>query len=338
MCTNPERSRVQKQVWWWRRERGRTRRADDDDYDDDCPCFHRNWVSWHWWTRRVTSPKPQTTPYWRSCTASTRYAFFCFRSVFIRVLTLAGINNKTVSLPLAAEKLFLCEATCCCALLWGQTLCRRGETTFSCHRYFIFIWSVFSQKHLDLNLNSCKEILRPHAVVVVSPPVSSLTPPAVCCRWCTTWGGCWRRTETLSETTSSTCWGRAGRSQLRRLFLHFYSCDWVWNWAQGWMPCSGARWSDSPDVPGWTGTHEPVPKPSLILLACHIYIVSAYMLSDMKTVILEIIMQKWSLQYVIIISFSVFILSLCTDIILDVKLKDVIIESQQKTASFSLDV
>lgn len=65
---------------------------------------------------------------------------------------------------------------------------------------------------------------------------------------------------------------------------------------------------------------------------------TVYMLSDMKTVILEIIMQKWSLQYVIIISFSVFILSLCTDIILDVKLKDVIIESQQKTASFSLDV
>lgn len=94
----------------------------------------------------------------------------------------------------------------------------------------------------------------------------------------------------------------------------------------------------TPDVPGWTGTHEPVPKPSLILLACHIYIVSAYMLSDMKTVILEIIMQKWSLQYVIIITFSVFILSLCTDIILDVKLKDIIIESQQKTASFSLDV
>lgn len=62
------------------------------------------------------------------------------------------------------------------------------------------------------------------------------------------------------------------------------------------------------------------------------------MLSDKKTVILEIIMQKWSLQYVIIISFFVFILSLCTDIILDVKLKDVIIESQQKTASFSLDV
>lgn len=58
------------------------------------------------------------------------------------------------------------------------------------------------------------------------------------------------------------------------------------------------------------------------------------MLSDKKTVILEIIMQKWSLQYVIIISFSVFILSLCTDIILDVKLKDVIIESQQKNCKF----
>lgn len=31
----------------------------------------------------------------------------------------------------------------------------------------------------------------------------------------------------------------------------------------------------TPDVPGWTGTHEPVPKPSLILLACHIYSVYA---------------------------------------------------------------
>lgn len=30
-------------------------------------------------------------------------------------------------------------------------------------------------------------------------------------RWCMTWGGCWRRTETPSETTSWTCWGRAGR-------------------------------------------------------------------------------------------------------------------------------
>jgi len=45
---------------------------DDDDDGDDDDGLHRNWVSWHWWMRRVTSLKPQTAPCWRSCTASTR--------------------------------------------------------------------------------------------------------------------------------------------------------------------------------------------------------------------------------------------------------------------------